>query len=714
MSAQTVVVSPGNPAKKTGGITIFRKPMSSYYGYERAAYIYKQSEIGAIGNISQVSFYCDSINSPATVPVKIYLKEITASSFTAATTVATEETGATLVFNGTIASGTFVKGWINLTLPVPFLYTSAANNLEVIVEADGGGAGVEGSLPKGFRYDSLTTTKMQYWQADNVAPTGTGSLSKYRQNIQLVLSPNTACAGTPTSGTATANATTLCYNDSTSLNLAGSTIGSGITLQWQSSLNGATWTNITGATTALYNTSPLTASTYYRVIVICTNGGASATSASVLVNVNAPLATPYVENFESITANNQLPGCMQATNLSVYTRTYIAPTGSYQQKNHTAGGSKFASFRYGCDDYFFTPALALTAGQTYQFSFWYATDGLTGWNTLAAKLGTSPTVTAMTTIIGSSITSPIDTAYKQFIGTFTAPTTGVYNIGVYCKSSTVPYYLSIDDINLIVLNGCSGTPTSGTVAGNATLCYNDSTNLSLTGSTLATGITYQSQSSSNGTTWVGVTGANTVTYNTPHLTANTYYRVIVTCTVSATSATSASFLVSVSVPAALPYTENFESIVTNNSLPGCMQATNLNNQTFTYIAPTGNYEQKNHTAGGTKFASFKYGSNDYFFTPALNLTAGQTYRLSFWYITDGYSGWDTLVAKFGTSATPLAMTTVIGNELHNLTDTVYKIFNGAFIPPTTGVYNIGIYCNATFTPNYLSRVHSKSPTLNSG
>src|ERR1700744_340862 len=216
LSAQTVVVSSGNPAKTTASSTIWRKPLSSFYGYERTAYIYKQSEIGATGTINQIGFYCDSINAPVSVPVVVYMKETTASSFAASSSVATEETGAILVYTGTVTASSFVKGqWVTLNLTTPFVHASS-NNVEVIVECSGGGSGVEGYLPKGFRYDSLSTSNMQYWYQDNTPPTGLGNLSNYRQNIRLIMTPLSACSGTPTSGTVTGTSS-ICYNTSTQL-----------------------------------------------------------------------------------------------------------------------------------------------------------------------------------------------------------------------------------------------------------------------------------------------------------------------------------------------------------------------------------------------------------------------------------------------------------------------------------------------------------------
>ena len=73
-----------------------------------------------------------------------------------------------------------------------------------------------------------------------------------------------SCTGTPTAGTATTTNTSVCALLSTfSLGLTGNTAGTGITYQWQSSpLPVGTYTNISGATTAIYATTQTVSTSY--------------------------------------------------------------------------------------------------------------------------------------------------------------------------------------------------------------------------------------------------------------------------------------------------------------------------------------------------------------------------------------------------------------------------------------------------------------------
>lgn len=82
------------------------------------------------------------------------------------------------------------------------------------------------------------------------------------------------CSGTLTAGTAVPVAPSLCVQGVTTINDATSTPGIGVKLQWQSSADSATFTNITGATNASYTIpSNITATTYYRMQANCIFSG---------------------------------------------------------------------------------------------------------------------------------------------------------------------------------------------------------------------------------------------------------------------------------------------------------------------------------------------------------------------------------------------------------------------------------------------------------
>ena len=94
-----------------------------------------------------------------------------------------------------------------------------------------------------------------------------------------------ACSGTPAPGNTVSSLSSVCAGVNFTLSLQNPTAGSGVTYQWQSSPDGTTWTNITGATGSTYS-STLTAATQYRCNVTCS--GNTGTSSPVTVNLTPP------------------------------------------------------------------------------------------------------------------------------------------------------------------------------------------------------------------------------------------------------------------------------------------------------------------------------------------------------------------------------------------------------------------------------------------
>jgi len=88
----------------------------------------------------------------------------------------------------------------------------------------------------------------------------------------------------PVAGTLAASVTSFCGSGSTTLTLAGSAGGN---IQYQSSPDNVTFTDVTGATAAAYTTPVLTGTTYYRVRATC-NANA-VTSNTVIITVNNPV-----------------------------------------------------------------------------------------------------------------------------------------------------------------------------------------------------------------------------------------------------------------------------------------------------------------------------------------------------------------------------------------------------------------------------------------
>ncbi|MCS6991094.1 MAG: T9SS type A sorting domain-containing protein [Chitinophagales bacterium] len=512
--------------------------------------------------------------------------------------------------------------------------------------------------------------------------------------LTFTFEPPAACSGYPYPGATLASSTNVCPGQSVTLSLQ-NFLGTNVTYNWAYSLDGINYFYLYVPSQSQISYT-ITQDIWFLCEVICNTSGMIAYSDPVQVTAFSSLTLPYTESFESITANNELPSCMQATNLGVMTLTYTADQGSYNRYPYT--GNKFASFRYGCNDYFFTNGVVLEAGKTYEFFLYYITDGYNGWNTLAIYYGNAPMASAMTTLV-ASVSNPNNTTYQQLKGQITPMVTGTYFIGIYCHASFVPWYLSFDELTLYELLPCSGQPNAGsTIASASTICPGNSVTLSLSGSTVASGIAYQWQSSPDGNVWTNIANANTNIYSLVP-SASAYYRCQITCTLSGQAAFSTPMFVQVVSNMTLPYTEGFESITQNNQYPNCMTSTNLGIFTLTYVGDQGSYNR--YPYSGNKFAAFRYGCNDWFFTTAIPVTMGNTYLLSLYYITDGYPGWEKLSLHYGAAPSSTSMLGTVA-EVLTPNNTTYQNLSGTFTAPFTGQLYVGVYCSSSYVPWYLS------------
>ena len=140
-------------------------------------------------------------------------------------------------------------------------------------------------------------------------------------------------------------------------------------------------------------------------------------------------------------------------------------------------------------------------------------------------------------------------------------------------------------VNILALPACSGTPTAGTISATTRACNSQPFTLSSAGVTIAGNMTYQWQSSPAGAgTWGPIPTATGTSYTVTNQTANTDYRLVVTCNTS--SGTNTSNVVTVNQAAAITasFFEGFETTLagssTNQNAPVCW--TNLNTTGYQY------------------------------------------------------------------------------------------------------------------------------------
>jgi hypothetical protein len=117
-----------------------------------------------------------------------------------------------------------------------------------------------------------------------------------------------------------------------------------------------------------------------------------------------------------------------------------------QSHNRTAHtGEWYAYFPYNSDSWMFRQ-VDLTANETYEFSMWYKTDGVEGFQ-YEVKYGSDTLEAAMSNTI-HTLEAINNTEYQQLIATFTPTTSGTFYIGIHGVSTNSPWYLSVDDIKL--------------------------------------------------------------------------------------------------------------------------------------------------------------------------------------------------------------------------------------------------------------------------
>lgn len=565
---------------------------------------------------------------------------------------------------------------------------------------------------RGSRTDFNNRTSTTSWAASiagtvNTATMGLTSTVFPSSGLNYIWNPPPPCSSRPAGGIAVSSAgtTPICAGTSATLSVTGSSAGlTGLSYAWDSSLSAAgPWSAIPGATATTYAASPgACANVFYRRRTICAAVGLFDTSRSVAVSARCALVPPYLETFESITAINTYPNCMTAT---ARVESRLAPSGFANQINRTPGGSKYASFLWSANDWIFTPAIQLTAGSLYEFSFWYITDGVAGWDSLTVNFGAAPNAASMVNRISPRLSNLTNTTYRKYSVRFTATTTGVVYFGINCISKVAPNRLTIDDIGLQEVLPCAGPPATGTPSSSVSrICSSGSVELDLPTLPPALGLIYEWQDSTVGGTWGSgggrpTSGGTTLPFTTDVFSKTTYFRCIVKCTLTGDSTISPAIMVPAG-PYEMPYFENFESIEIPNRLPACMSATNLGSFVNSALTPS-TLGRGNNTPGGSKYAFFRWSCNDYLFTPSINLTAGIQYIFSFWYLTDGNTGWTTLNVRYGADATAAAMTTTL-KTVNNARNTSFVQYRDTFTVTRTGTYNFGIYCNATGVPWYLS------------
>jgi|GEM_PF-826564 len=294
--------------------------------------------------------------------------------------------------------------------------------------------------------------------APALALTGANALYKYM--LEAVTTTPATCP-TPTGITFTATPTSATFTFNGPANASGYELVYGPT-----GFNPATG----GTTSPAFTTSPytlpgLTGATcydvYMRAVCGATDRSALAGPIAVCTPCTPPIITtyPYTQDFNTVTAGQSLPCGITVTDANTDTYTWQTRTTIPVQNNPTlpignggAGGAMVYFYNstnntVGADDWFFTPALRMTAGRAYRVSFALRSAGAGYPEGLEVKYGTAATPGGQTSVIYTN-TNVVNPAYAAATGvTDIVPgTTGTYFIGFHATSAADQFFLAVDDV----------------------------------------------------------------------------------------------------------------------------------------------------------------------------------------------------------------------------------------------------------------------------
>lgn len=467
---------------------------------------------------------------------------------------------------------------------------------------------------------------------------------------------------------------------------------------------------VTAPTTTASTGAVLSANTTYDVYVKtgCSLTNLSDTSAwsavySFTTLCNAVTVLPWTEGFESLgtgVGTNIYPSCWAYTNI---TSTNYSCNGTCHSNGARTGTNSIGG-SWSFNVWEFTPGFQLTAGTSYDYSFWYRTADNTNGYVVASAYGTSASRGAMTNPLGTITNAISSTGYTKVTYTFTPATSGVYYFGLHdsCPTSS-PNGIAFDDFTLELTPACtvpSALTAGALTASGATFSWTASTSNPSGGynwEVVASGAGAAGTAVASGSVAAGVTTATA-----SGLTANTPYDIYVQANCGSSTSTwvgPLSITTACNAISTLPWTEGFETLPAaagTNVYPSCWSYTNITSTNYSCNGTC--HSNGAHT--GTNSIGGSWSFNVWEFTPGFQLTAGTSYDYSFWYRTADNTNGYVVVSAYGTSANRTAMTNPLGTITNATSSTGYTKVTYTFTPATTGVYYFGLHDSCpTSAPN---------------
>ena len=391
--------------------------------------------------------------------------------------------------------------------------------------------------------------------------------------------PPTPCSGAPLAGTVSGPAS-ACSGIGFNITATGYSTGvSGMTYRWQTATSATgPWTNTTGTSPASF-TATQTSTAFYRLVDTCTNSGIGAESNVISVTIgNASYSSlPFFESFENI----WIDGCNTKDIPTNNWRNSPAKTDSSWRRDDDAASGGNTAIWGSTTSYMYTPASSngsrsarfhsgnITAGRRGIFDLYIDCSSGVATKQLSFDYintsGTDSLVISMSTDGGVSFARldsiTLRTAWTNKLVNFTS-TSSTTILRFTATADFGSTDIGLDNVNVVVLNTCSGTPTTGIISSNSTtVCAGSSVSFSSSTYTIATGMTYRWQTSATGSDpWTNTTTTSASSYSFTFSTP-VWVRRVDTCTNTGQFAISNAVQISINAAtyASLPFTESFEA-----------------------------------------------------------------------------------------------------------------------------------------------------------
>lgn len=297
------------------------------------------------------------------------------------------------------------------------------------------------------------------------------------------------CSGAQPANTVIATSTLICPGASANLDFATPVNVGNLSVQWRHSMQSAVgpFTNIgspvpiIGPGSTAFSFTNVNTSYWYSAVLVCGSGGTTnLTPEKVDVQATTINTIPYLEDFEGIAANNDLPNCSWSITDPTRCETAVQTYGYPREPN---SGTNYAIFNgnpaTGATHYFYTNGLQLTANVTYSASVWYQVPGYNSWGNFAIMIGPNQSPIGLMQV--ANVPAPNNSAYAVLTNTFMVPTTGVYYAAIRAKGTNSYDYLAWDDLSITMPCEAGNNAPTVNVTGPSVICAGTQISLIATG-----------------------------------------------------------------------------------------------------------------------------------------------------------------------------------------------------------------------------------------